>query len=458
MDVKQTLERLTPETERLPNWDGVLSDARPSRVRWGTPRLVIVGAVVALAALLAVTPWREAERTGILDRALAAVGDGEVLHVVFRGEWGGTRIDLETGARTPVYGEREVWYDSKRDLVHQVSRLGGVVEHDSLYERNPKDEELTALWQQYRGALERGTARLVGQDVIDGIPVHWIIVRSEMLPDVADKKDHEWAQQVAVSQETYKPVAMRYTRDRKAPEGVTERILRYETVSTDEADFTKPQEPSLDGMAFREGHEPIELEQATDVLGRKPYWLGDRHAGLPLAQVSRLEVATGTRAERVLRGEEAVKAKRCLDLLDARARAGGPARRPQVCRSIRYSIESRGRDVITRGPVQWTTTKKGVVLFYGTLGDDPTLYRTQSVPQFDKPFVSITQTTDPGLMVRGTPMRYVPPEGSIVVTAKRFGYLVLDGMHISMQAPDEQALLAAARALTPLSAESGAGG
>jgi hypothetical protein len=458
-DVQETLDKLAPGPARMSDWAAVLREARPRR-RSPVLQLAVATGIAGLAALFVVAPWKGSERVGVLDKALAAVGDGPVLHVVFRGEWGGTRIDLETGARTPVYGEREVWYDPKRDLVHQVSRLGGVVEHDSLYERNPKDAELTALWQQYRGALERGTARLVGQDVIDGVPVHWIIVRSQMLPDVADKKDHEWAQQVAVSQETYKPVAMRYTRDRKAPEGVTERILRYETVSTDEADFTKPQEPSLDGMAFREGHEPIELEQATDVLGRKPYWLGDRHAGLPLAQVSRLEVATGTRAERVLRGEEAVKAKRCLDLLHARARAGGPARRqrPQVCRSIRYSIESRGRDVITRGPVQWTSTKEGVVLFYGTLGDDPTLYRTQSVPQFDKPYVSITQATDPGVMVRGTPMGYVPPEGSIVVIAKRFGYLVLDGMHISMQAPDEQALLAAARALRPLSAGSGAGG
>jgi hypothetical protein len=458
MDVKQALERLTPETQRLPYWDGVLQEARPSRLRWAAPRLAIVGAVLGLAVLFAVAPWRENQPTGILDRALAAVGDGEVLHVVFRGEWGGTVIDLETGQRTPAYGEREVWYDPERDLVHLVSRLGGVVEREELYERKPEDKELTTLWQDYRGALERGTARLVGDDVIDGVPVHWLIVRSMMLPDVADGKDHEFAQQVAISKETYKPVAMRYTRDRKAPEGATERILRYETMSVDEADFTEPKEPSLDGMAFREGREPMKLEQAAEVLGRAPYWLGRRHAGLPLAEVSRLEVATGVRAERVLRGEEGLKAKQCLELLHARARRGVPVRRPQVCRSIRYSIETRGRDVITRGPVQWKTTKTAVVLFYGTLGDDPTVYRTQSVPQFDKPYVSITQTTDPGLMVRGTPMKYVPPEGSIVITATRFGYLVLDGVHISIQAPDESSLLDAARVLKPLSDESDAGG
>jgi hypothetical protein len=284
-----------------------------------------------------------------------------------------------------------------------------------------------------------------------------------MLPDVADEKNHEFAQQVAVSKATYKPVAMRYTRDRRAPENSLERILRYETVSVDEADFTKPQEPSLGDMAFREGREPIELDEAAAVLGRTPYWLGRDHAGLPLAQISRLEVATGVRPARVLRGEAAAKAKRCLALLRARARARRPVRRPSACRTIRYSIENRGREVITRGPVQWQTIKRGVVLFYGTLGDDPTRYRTQSVPQLDEPYVSITQTTDSGLtdsglMMGGIPMRYRPPEGSIVITATRVGYLVVDGTHVSISATNEQAVLAAARVLRPLSAESGGGG
>jgi hypothetical protein len=456
-DVHEALDRLVPEPARSSAWEEVLRDAGPRR-RSLSLQLALATGIMGLVALFVVAPWQGSERVGILDRALAAVGDGAVLHVVFRGEWGGTLVDLKTDERKPVYGESEVWFDPRRDLVHKVSRLGGIVEHELLYERNKGDRELTTLWQDYRQSLERGTARVVGEDVVDGVPVYWIIVRRLMLPDVADDKKHELAQQVAVSRETFKPIAMKYTRDRRAPPGGIAHILRFETVTIDEADFTKPEEPSLEGMAFRERREPIELEQAPDVLGRKPYWLGHRHARLPLAQVSRLEVAAGRRAERVLRGEEAVKAKRCLGLLRARARAGGPVRRPQVCRSLRYSIERRGRDVITRGPVQWTTTNKGVILFYGALGDDPTVYRTQSVPQFDKPYVSITQTIEPGLIGTRTPMRYVPPEGSIVVTEKRFGYLVVDGMYISIQAPDEQALLAAARALTPLSVGTGAGG
>jgi hypothetical protein len=54
-------------------------------------------------------------------------------------------------------------------------------------------------------------------------------------------------------------------------------------------------------------------------------------------------------------------------------------------------------------------------------------------------------------MVRGVPMKYVPPAGSIMVTAKRFGYLVKDGIHISITADSEASVLAAARALRPMS-------
>jgi hypothetical protein len=450
MDVKEHLDELTAETERLPNWDAVLHDARPSRARWVAPRLAIVGMVVAIAALVAVAPWRADEPTGLLDRALAAAGDGEVLHVVFRGEWGGTVVDLETGKRTPAYGETEIWYEPERDLVHSVSRFGGVVEHDEVYERNPEDKELTTLWQDYRAALERGTARLAGEDMVDGVPVQWVIVRSQMLPDVSDGKDHELAQQVAVSKETYKPVAMRYTRDGWAPE--MQRILRYETVSVDEADFTKSAQPSLDGMAFRGGKTPISLGQAADALGRAPLWLGDRHAGLPLAQVSRIELATGHRPQRVLRGEAAATARRCLAGLRAgiRARRGTLRGRPEACRAMRHGFQTCGKDICTSGPVQWKTEHTGVELFYGTLGDDPTIYRTQSVPQMDKPHVSITQRTDPRLMLPGVPMKYRPPEGSVLITATRSGYLVVDGIYISISAKDEGAVLAAARALRPL--------
>jgi hypothetical protein len=162
----------------------------------------------------------------------------------------------------------------------------------------------------------------------------------------------------------------------------------------------------------------------------------------------------------VLHGKHASPALRCRAGIRARIgkRSGS---RPAACRAMRHGFQSCGKDICTGGPVEWKTQNTGVVLFYGTLGDDPTRYRTQSVPQLDQPYVSITQSTDStdsGLMVRGVPMRYRPPEGSIVITATRVGYLVIDGMHVSIAATNEQGVLAAAHALRPLSAGSDAGG
>ena len=266
-DVQETLDRLVPEPARMSDWDAVLRQARPRR-RPRAIQLAVATGIAALAALFVVAPWNGGERVGIIDRALAAAGDGPVLHVVFRGGWGGTLVDLKTDERKALYGEQEVWFDPSRDLIHRIDRFGGVVVGEDLYDRNKGDKELTSLWRDYRPALENGTARVVGEDVVDGIPVYWIIVWSRMLPDVADHKDHEFAQQVAISRETYKPVAMKYTRDREAPPDGIEHILRFETISVDKADFTAPPGKSLNGVAMKSGSNAIDTSKALKVLGQ----------------------------------------------------------------------------------------------------------------------------------------------------------------------------------------------
>ncbi len=186
MDMKQTLERLTPDTERLPDWDGVLQDARPSRARWAAPRLAIVAAVLGVAAVIAVAPWKTGESTGVLDRALAAVGEGPVLHAVIREGWGGDVIDLRTGERTRFNGEREVWYDADRGL-HSVSRFGGVKQGEELWPPGEVPRFLAQtfglLAEGYPEALEAGHARLLGPGEVFGIPVYWIRVFSDFLPE-----------------------------------------------------------------------------------------------------------------------------------------------------------------------------------------------------------------------------------------------------------------------------------
>jgi hypothetical protein len=411
-DVQETLDTLFPEPARMSDWDAVLRDARPRR-RSPVLQLAIATGVAALAALFLVAPWKGAERVGILDRALAAVGDEPVLHVVFRGDWGGMLVDLKTGDRKPLYGEREVWFDPDRGLVHHVSRFGGGVEHEEVYKRNKKDRELTVLWQDYRQALEQGTARVVGEDVVDGVPVYWIIVRSLVRPDVADDKDHELAQQVAVSRETFKPVAMKYTRDRQ-PTREIERILLFETVPLDEADFKSESGASVSGRPMRSCSTPTKLGNASEILGRAPLWLGPEYEGLPLAQTRKDSLAIG----------------------QSRDGSGYKGGRPDY-----------GRE------------HTGVVFFYGTLGDDPSTSGSYTMPLLTERYVEIAQTTDRELLTPGAPMKYVPPKGSIVVGPGVSGYFVRDGVYITIRGADDKLILDAARALRPMpSAGSGAGG
>ena len=337
-------------------------------------------------------------------------------------------------------------------LVHQISRFGGVVEGDELYERNKGDRELTALWRDYRPALENRTARVVGEDVVDGMPVYWIIVRAQMLPDVADHKDHELAQQVAISRESFKPVAMKYTRDRRALDNEVEHILRFETIPVDQADFRAASGQSLNGVAVMEGSDPIELSQAPNVLGHTPFWLGPRFAGLPFAQAQRIYSATGRHEETLVTGARAAEIRRCLEAMRARVRARGtrvPGDRDH-CRHL-PNAEIRGDDVYVRGPVTWGPRRTWLSLFYGTVGDDPTTFKNEySTPLSSEPNVLLDEKSDRQASFLGfRPMSYLPPEGSILLMPGS-GYLVRNGVYISIRAEHEKLVLDAARALQPM--------
>jgi hypothetical protein len=442
-DVQETLYTLVPEPATMSNWDAVLGEARPRR-RSPVLQLAVATGIACLAALFVVAPWKVSERAGILDRALAAVGDGPVLHLVLRGDWGGTQIDLETGKRKPVYGEREVWFDPARDLVHQVSRYGGVVDHAELYKRDKQDRELTALWQDYRGALEQGTARVIGQDVVSDVPVYWLIVRSKMRRDGAGGENHEFAQQVAISRKTFKPIAMRYTRDRQAPPGSTEHVLRFETISLEEADFSSPPERSIEGPTM-EGSDPIDISQAANVLGAVPYWLGPEFAGISLGQAQKSFSAAGIRERTLVTGARATEIRECLRMRTALRPCGRDLSR----------FEVRGDDVYELGPLHFGVQKTGLALFYGEVGDNPTTFEKPT-----KQNIVLVEKTDPDLRLLGLPpMAYLPPEGSVVLMPGATGYLVRNGVYISIRAASGELILGAAQALRPMpSAGSAAGG
>jgi hypothetical protein len=413
-DVKELIERIEPAPSERGDWGAVVRDAqeRP-RLHLARPLATIAAAAAALFALALFQPWQSSDPT-LLERALAAVGEGPVLHVVLRGEWGGTNVALDTGERTPVYGETETWYDPDRRLVHMVSRLGDVVQNDEVFEPQHPPKQLQALARDYREALRSGSARVTGEDVIAGERVSWVTIHSEQLPDVADGQLHEWAQQVAVSQDTAEPVATRETRDGKEGPITRQRVLSLEMLPAGSGDFTegKGSLDSLGGAAFmyQPFGETLTVEAAAKVLGRRPLWVGQRLGDLELAGIG----LTESRAFR------------------------GPKERKQ------------GHAIRVIRPENEIESARGIVLFYGVLGDIPETFKTETDrPRRDLPHAAITEYGKPPLNLVGG--SYVPPEGSLFLRAGgRGGLLEVEDLFVLIEAESEELILAAARALEPM--------
>ena len=282
-DVKAALDRMQPNRDAAGDWDAVLRDAAVVRRRpLGRPLVGVAVAAAAVFALALFHPWAGDGPT-VLERALAAVDDGPVLHVVLRDEAEGAVIDLETGDRSPLYRDREVWFDEARGL-REVTRFGGVVQRDVFYapDRLPSDLRKTysGLASGYREALKNGDARVLGQGEIDGISVHWIQTERYVLFD-PDGTRHVWQRVVAVSQETFEPVYVDEKADGEFGPQTGARIRSVEWLPADKGDFrAHGANRSFGGFVIRNGRKaPGEVAA---LLGRTPLWLGETFRGIPL--------------------------------------------------------------------------------------------------------------------------------------------------------------------------------
>jgi hypothetical protein len=189
----------------------------------------------------------------VLQRALAAVGSGPVIHVVYRSEAHRTLVDLATGSASPVWYDDEEWYDPGVG-VRYVERLGGQV-----IARSVQPATHLERWQQqtyggifdgYRDALASGDAQLAGSDRIAGRDVYWIVFTPERLPDVSDGRTHTFGVEIAVDRSTYRPVYLRYLRDGVPEPSTGLQILTLDTVAAGSVDFTPtaPSAPVVSGV------------------------------------------------------------------------------------------------------------------------------------------------------------------------------------------------------------------
>ncbi len=235
----ELMDRAVPPYEGTGDWGAVLRDAGAGRRR---ARLRPVLAFAAIAAALVVA-WQAAAPSSTIDRALAAAGDGRVLHLVFEGSLPKQLIDLRTGARRELRSRHEVWFDPSTGA-RERETFQGVVQWHSLNSTSPGREIDTSLAQGYRDALRSGSAKVVG----DTDSVYWIRISPGHV--------------VAVSRDSYRPVSMRVG---DMPET---QILTYETLDAMPRDFA-PGRPAPNRRGGR-----ISLAEAARILGRAPLWPG----------------------------------------------------------------------------------------------------------------------------------------------------------------------------------------
>jgi hypothetical protein len=290
-DLAQMLDAAVPRYEGAGDWDAVLRDAGAARRdRRPAFRLAAAVALAALAAVLAVAWPFSGESPSVVDRALAATGDGQVLHVVFESDLPKTIVNLETGERREARGIHEVWFDPSRGL-RETETFDGVVQFDTFLTDDGVPEHArdfyTSLGIGYREALESGNAHVVGESEVDGVPVYWIRILAEQGPE------GELAHDVAVSRETYVPVSFRLMGGVRPQGGTGEtRILTYETVSADDAPLAASGQPTRDRVGVGGSGDRVDLPDAAGILGRTPVWAGQELNGLQLTATRRLDLPT----------------------------------------------------------------------------------------------------------------------------------------------------------------------
>jgi hypothetical protein len=249
----EVIELLADKPELLAIADAVSATRRklgeaPRRRRVAVRAAIVLA--VAAAVLAAVLAAPQGGPSGVLGRALAAVGDGPIIHVVTEMPSGGAYVNLKTGHRTAQIFREELWADRKLDRFHLVLSVNGRVVGDLLWPADaregvspiaPENPAFVALWTGYRNALKDGTVTLAGRGDVDGRRIYWLRFNSA--------SNNEEQNEVAVDARTYEPVLYRYSFNGRH---VDQRIVIARTTAYRASEF-KRRGPSLAGGSTSEG-------------------------------------------------------------------------------------------------------------------------------------------------------------------------------------------------------------
>ena len=298
----------------------------PSRRRGRTHILSAAAASAVLAAavaLLLVSPWQGSP--SLVQRALAAVGNGPVLHVVVtQPALYGPLVDLRTGRTIAQTEQTEVWFDRERHLKKTVETLDGSVLDEELetdqggwnqggpiitcawiaahpveatrlrvscnasgengttprtVPENPPtlDPALAGFVDHYRSALAPGAAKEVGRGQYDGHKVVWLEFATAA-----------GAERVAVDAHGYEPLAI----EEEGGE-LTLRVLEAEAMPYSASFFAKPHRVEAQTGSTVTTESDVTAQEAAAILGGRALWLGPSWNGLQLVATTHQERTIG---------------------------------------------------------------------------------------------------------------------------------------------------------------------
>jgi hypothetical protein len=324
----ELVEMLIDEPQLLALADGLVATKRRALEVVTVTRPVrraaaAVATVSALGALLLASPWQGS--SSIVEKALAAVGSGPVLHVVVSqpAEFSDPVLDLKTGKTIPRTLRTELWFDSTRNLKKTIFRLDDAVLDEQLETRHggwtregpiytcawiaahpaeatragvscnasgengttprvvPEDPPtlepaLAGFVDNYRTALASGDARETGREVVEGHDVVWLQFRAS-----------RGVQRVAVDAQTYAPLLIEQ-------EGTPAyHVLTAEALPYDPSYFPKPKRVTTQSGGSVASTRDLTTTEAASILGSRAQWLGETWKGLRLTEVTLEERAVG---------------------------------------------------------------------------------------------------------------------------------------------------------------------
>jgi hypothetical protein len=394
---EELVELLAAEPELLAVADAIAA-TQPHELRLAWLSRVGIAAVgaAAIVGLLVAAPWHNSHTPSLVDRALAAVGTGPVIHAVIETQTGMTSVGLATGDERPVVARMELWFDQDRRIEHTLSRIDGQLQDESLQTATAEtsrrgtvpgapapvlDPALAKSIDGYREALANGEAKVLRDDSINGRAVTWL----QLAPT-------NWGdERVAIDKLSSEP--RRVETSWNGGRSWTYEVRSIESLPEGSGDFTPPVASTApQPQGFMREPMPIAPEKATTVV---PGALALKTAfqGLPLSQVRETKLST---------------------LFEPDAKLD-----PIVSHGIEFDY---GSDSLRDG----------------------------------RPYLWLQEATQPNPQL-GWRSSLVPPAGELLVgpglgaPGGLTGLMVKNGIYITVLASDRQLMLDAARGLSPFS-------